>query len=79
MIQEKTLRQEKIEAGDNPFSDLPSASPFAAAIETAAKLGILSGDTDAQGKPKGSVRPNDLINRAEVVKIVVLAMQLLGK
>jgi hypothetical protein len=61
-----------IARGDNPFHDLPSSSPFAAAMETAAKLQIIQGDTDAQGNAKGTVRPTDPINRAEVSKIVEL-------
>jgi hypothetical protein len=68
-----------IARGDNPFHDLPSSSPFAAAIETAATLRIIQGDTDAQGTAKGTVRPSDPINRAEVSKVIVLAMRMLGK
>jgi hypothetical protein len=69
----------QITAGENPFHDLPSSSPFAFAVETATKLGILSGDTDAQGNAKGTVRPNDPINRAEAAKIIVLALAMQGK
>jgi DNA-binding beta-propeller fold protein YncE len=58
--------------GDNPFHDLPATSSFASAIETAAKLGIISGDTDAQGHPVGTVRPEEPINRAEAAKVVAL-------
>jgi DNA-binding beta-propeller fold protein YncE len=54
-----------IAGGQNPFRDLPSDSSFTPAIETAAKLGIISGDTDAQGNPIGTVRPDAPINRAE--------------
>jgi hypothetical protein len=63
-----------ITPGSNPFSDLPASSPFAPAVETAARLGILFGDTDASGKPTGTVRPNDPINRAEAAKIVSTAL-----
>ena len=64
---------------DNPFQDLSTTSPFASSIETAAKLGIISGDTDAHGNPTGTVRPNDSINRAEAAKIIALARQILKK
>jgi len=60
--------------GQSPFSDLPSSSPYAAAIQTAYALGILSGDTDAAGNPVGTVRPTDPINRAEAVKLLSLAI-----
>ena len=65
--------------GENPFLDLPSISTFAPAIETAYRLGIVSGDTDAQGNLVGTVRPDDGINRAEAAKIIVRAMQVLKK
>ena len=35
-----------------------------------AAIGVISGDTDAAGKPKGTFRPNAPINRAEVAKII---------
>jgi len=68
-----------IERSENPFSDLRASSPYAKAFETAYVLGIISGDTDAEGNRTGTVRPGDPINRAEVAKIVVLARQLLRK
>jgi hypothetical protein len=68
-----------ITAGDNPFQDLLSSSPFAAAMETAAKLQIIQGDTDIQGMAKGTVRPNDPINRAEVSKVIELMREKRGK
>jgi hypothetical protein len=55
----------------NSFTDLPSNHPDAAVILTAAKLGIISGDSYADGSFKGTVRPNDPINRAEIAKIIV--------
>ena len=63
----------------NPFKDLQSSNPYAAAIETAQKLGIISGDTDANGKLTGTVRPTATITRAEVAKIVSLILEKLGK
>ncbi|MDB5307242.1 MAG: hypothetical protein JWO38_1444 [Gemmataceae bacterium] len=63
-----------IAAGENPFTDLSASSPFAPALQTAYQLGIISGDTDAQGNPTGTVRPNDPVNRAEAAKIVSIAL-----
>ena len=61
---------------DNPFSDMPIDHPHAAAILTAWRLGIITGDTDEQGTPVGIVRPDDLVNRAEAAKILALVLQL---
>ena len=61
--------------------DVPSASsdftdahehPYEADIAFAAKLGIVSGDKDANGNPKGTFRPNDKVNRAEAAKMIYL-------
>jgi len=68
-----------LKAAANPFTDLPSSSPYTKALETAAKLGIIRGDTDASGKPVGTVRPDALITRAEVAKILALARKRLKK
>lgn len=54
-----------------PFSDLAKNDRNTAAVVTAAKLGIVSGDDG-----KTTFRPNDAINRAEVAKIVSLALKL---
>lgn len=42
-------------------------------IEAATEMGIVKGDTDAEGKLLYTFRPNSQINRAEVAKILVLA------
>jgi hypothetical protein len=52
------------------YTDVPVQTPYAQAILTATALGIVNGDTDADGKPTGSFRPNDSINRAEAAKIL---------
>ncbi len=57
------------------FSDVRVSSPYAKAIATAEKLGIIGGDTDATGKPTGIFRPFDPVNRAEVAKMLILALQ----
>jgi hypothetical protein len=59
-----------------PYTDLRRTHPHARAIATATALGILSGDTDAAGSPTGAVRPDDPVNRAEVAKMIVLALKL---
>ncbi len=51
------------------YSDVPANSPYAAAIATATELGIVSGDAG-----RTTFRPNAPINRAEVAKMVVLAL-----
>jgi S-layer homology domain len=66
------------DTGDNPFSDLPIDHPHTAAILTAWRLGIITGDTDAQGHPIGTVRPDAPVNRAEAAKIIALAGKMLG-
>ncbi len=56
-------------AGDLPYSDVDAESPDAAAIATATELGIVSGDSG-----KDTFRPEAPINRAEVAKIIALAL-----
>ena len=53
----------------NPFSDLPQSHRYAAALLTAHSLGVIKGDSDAQGNLKGTVRPDDILNRAELAAI----------
>jgi len=57
------------------FRDVTRRTLFAAAIETAANAGIVSGTTDALGKPTGLFNPASSINRAELAKIVNLTME----
>ncbi len=56
--------------GPLPFHDLPRDHPYAAALLTAARLGMLSGDLNENGTPKGTVRPDDPLSRAEAAKII---------
>jgi hypothetical protein len=58
------------------FKDVPGRHPYADAITLAAELGIVSGDTDLRGNPKGTFRPNAPINRAEVAKIFTKLIEL---
>lgn len=56
---------------DNPFSDLPASHRYAAALLTAHSLGVIKGDSDAKGNPRGTVRPDATLNRAELAAIFV--------
>jgi len=56
--------------GGSPFHDLPLSSPYANAISAANTLGIITGDTDENGNPVGTVRPNEPMNHAEIVTII---------
>lgn len=70
----------KIEARTGGFfTDVDSSVEFAAAIEMAARAGVITGDSDAQGDAKGTFRPADAVNRAEVAKIITRVMQVFGK
>ena len=60
------------------FRDVDSSVEFAAAIEMAAKAGVIAGDSDAQGNATGTFRPLDPVNRAEVAKIVTMVLQVYG-
>lgn len=55
------------------FKDLGPQIVFAQAIDSLSRDGVLSGDTDPNGNPTGTVRPNDTIVRAEAVKMAVSA------
>ncbi len=63
----------------NRYSDVNTASKFGPAIEALSQEGILSGDTDSSGQIIGRFRPDDFINRAEVVKIAMKARDTFGK
>ncbi|MFH0851314.1 MAG: S-layer homology domain-containing protein, partial [Candidatus Peregrinibacteria bacterium] len=60
------------------FTDIDSSVEFAAAIEMAARAGVVAGDNDVQGNATGTFRPFDPVNRAEVAKIVTQALQVYG-
>lgn len=61
------------------FSDVDSSVEFAAAVEMAAKAGVVSGDSDTQGNFTGFFRPRDSVKRAEVAKIVTNSVQVFGQ
>ena len=62
--------------GNPPFNDSKSHK-YKNDIAYAYALGIISGDINADGSEKGTFRPDDPINRAEVAKIAKLAIELL--
>lgn len=55
------------------FTDVTTSTKYADVIETLTRDGVLSGDTGIDGKPVGTFRPKDPINRAEVAKVVTEA------
>lgn len=57
-----------------PYTDVSMDDPNIAYIGTGTKMGIISGDIDGKGNPTGTFRPNDPVNRAEVVKMIDLAL-----
>jgi len=57
---------------DPAFSDVPPGHLHASAIATAAFYGLIGGDTDAQGIPLNTFRPDAPITRAEVAKIIAV-------
>jgi hypothetical protein len=61
------------------FLDVTDTLSTADAIETAALDGIVSGYTDENGELTGNFGPFDNVNRAQIAKIVSLAMQVYGE
>ncbi|MFA5273524.1 MAG: FG-GAP-like repeat-containing protein [Candidatus Peribacter sp.] len=61
------------------FSDFPPDHPYAKAIATAAFYGLIGGDTDDQGNPLNTFRPDAPITRAEVAKIIALVKEVMGR
>ena len=59
-----------LSTSSNPYSDVPSSSPFASAILQATHDGIVAGDDGAT-----TFRPADSINRAETAKMVRKVME----
>lgn len=53
-----------------PFFDVPADSMYSKAVSTGTILGIVSGDDNAN-----TFRPNAPINRAEVAKMIVMALE----
>ncbi|MSR86671.1 hypothetical protein EXS70_00655 [Candidatus Peribacteria bacterium] len=67
-----------IPPADLAFTDVSSATLFAPAIFTALNDGVVSGFTDANGNLTGIFGPELPVNRAEVSKIISIAVQIYG-
>ncbi len=61
------------------FTDVSLRTPYAAAIETAALKGIVSGATDANGSPTGLFHPENAVTRAEMAKILIQVQEKFAK
>ncbi|MFA6039049.1 MAG: S-layer homology domain-containing protein [Candidatus Peribacteraceae bacterium] len=59
----------------NMFSDVYRRTPYAGAIETAAAAGVVAGTLDNTGKLTGAFGPVNSVNRAEMAKIVMMAIE----
>lgn len=64
------------DAKKSSFVDVSTTHKDFAYIEKAKELGIVSGDTDKDGKPLNTFRPDAPINRAEVSKMLKFVMDL---
>lgn len=60
------------------FTDVGAGTQFAGAIERAATDGIIAGYRDAGGNSLGLFGPDDPITRAQLTKVLVLAMKVYG-
>ena len=60
------------------YQDVSAQTQFGASIEALTRGGVVSGDTDVQGNVTGTFRPTSVINRAEVVKMVIEARSAYG-
>ena len=61
------------------FKDVSEATLFSPAIYTAVTDGIVSGYANANGQPTGLFGPDNSINRAEMAKMISLAVQVYRK
>ena len=61
------------------IKDVTASTLFSSAIYTALHDGIVSGFADTQGNPTGFFGPEKPVNRAEVSKIISLALQVYGE
>jgi len=68
---------DKVPRMQSNFTDV-SGHPYESDIAYSASLGIVSGDSDANGNPTGAYRPNDGVNRAEASKMILLKIQSSG-
>ena len=64
---------------DSRYTDVKTSTQYATSIEALSRDEVLSGDTDIHGQSTGIFRPQDFINRAEVVKMVIEARAKYGQ
>ena len=60
------------------FTDVPASLEFSAAIEKAARDGVISGYANSDGSLTGEFGPYDTVTRAQMAKIAILSAQLYG-
>lgn len=79
VLQSFGVQLQDMTAQDVIFTDVSPATIFASAIKTAAAAGIVSGFIDERGNSTGLFGPEKTVNRAEVSKILSLALQIYSK
>ncbi len=65
--------------GNMTLKDVTASTLFSSAIYTALDGGIVAGFSDASGNPTGYFGPEKPVNRAEMSKIISLAVQMYGE
>lgn len=70
------MKAEPIQVTGSGFTDVPASILFAGSIERAKQDGVISGYADSQGVPIGLFGPSDPVKRAELAKIVSIALQI---
>ncbi|TSC58989.1 MAG: Peptidase M28 [Candidatus Peregrinibacteria bacterium Greene0416_19] len=63
----------------SPFTDVLPSTRFAPAIFRAVSDGVVSGYADRSGRPTGTFGSEEPVNRAEMAKILSLAVQVYGQ
>lgn len=57
------------------FTDVSATTKYASSIETAAQQGFISGYTNKDGSATGEFGPDNSVNRAEMAKMLILAIE----
>jgi len=68
-----------IRGSGNVFKDVTASTEFSGAIEKAALDSMVSGFADEFGVLTGRFGPRDPVNRAEIAKMIILAVEIYGK
>jgi len=74
-LPERIVKTGRETATDISYIDLPTTHPHAEAVKKATVFGWVQGDTDDEGSPLNTFRPDEPINRAEVTKIIALVKE----